>query len=440
MTPRRSTWRRIALGDVATFTMGQAPPGGLCNDDGIGTPFYRSGEFGAQRPVLRKWTTKPLKIGSASDVFICVVGANCGECNLGADGAIGRSIAAISPSESLDRDFLFHYLTSRRESLNAGSQGSAQGVITRADLRSVPLLLPPLDEQRRIVDVLEDHLSHLDAAEANLKVGKRKVANLEALIAESAYRGSLRHESDPIAEALLSPTAPRHRKVVAQLRNRPEWSLPAGWAWASVDEVSTMVIDGDHNPPRRVAMGIPHITARGVRDGAIVLDRCTYVSAEGFAQTSGRYLPAEGDVVVTCVGTIGRVAVVPSGLLFSADRNLAAIRVARDRMLPHFLALILTSVSLQRRMQSASSSTAQPHLYLKDLRSLPIAVPPLEVQNGLVSAARELLSAETRLIQEIETTQFKLAALRRSTLEAAFCGRLSGAAIDSEIMEELAGV
>ena len=80
------------LGDVATFEMGQAPPGEMCNKQGEGTLFVKAGEFGDLFPVKHEWTVKPLKFGKRGDVFICVVGATAGKLNLGVDCAIGRSV------------------------------------------------------------------------------------------------------------------------------------------------------------------------------------------------------------------------------------------------------------------------------------------------------------------------------------------------------------
>jgi type I restriction enzyme, S subunit len=357
-------------------------------------------------------------------------------------GTFGAFCAVLRARPGIQAKYLALYVKSHavRQRWSDAARGTNINNLKRDDLLSTPIPIPPLGEQRRIVDILEDHLSRLDAADSGLDAGGRKADAFGALIAEAAYRGSLVHEIVPIEEALGMPAASRRRRDFTAPRRCPEWPLPTGWSWASIDEVSALVIDGDHNPPRRVPTGVPHITAKGVRGGAIVLDGCTYVSAEGFAQTSARYRPVEGDVIVTCVGTIGRVAVVPPDLVFSADRNLAAVRLAPDRMLPQFLALILGSVSLQRHMHGASGSTAQPHLYLKDLRSLPVVVPPLETQAGLVSAAHELLASRARFAKEIAVTRLRLMAMRRSLLTAAFSGRLTGTSMDTEIIEELAGV
>ena len=139
--------------------------------------------------------------------------------------------------------------------------------------------------------------------------------------------------------------------------------LPSGWpkrdGFAESRLAGPLVTDRDHNPPRRVREGVPHLTARNVKGGYLVLDGCTFISHEDFAKVSRRYAPLPGDVIVTCVGTLGQTAIVPEGQTFSADRNLAAIR-PNQAMLSSFLKAALDALGPQTVMQSASGSTAQP--------------------------------------------------------------------------------
>ncbi len=87
---------------------------------------------------------------------MCVVGATAGKVNQGIDCAIGRSVAALRPDvDSLDPDYLYRYLSSKAEYLRAGSQGMAQGVITREMLGVLEIPLPPIEEQRRIAAILD---------------------------------------------------------------------------------------------------------------------------------------------------------------------------------------------------------------------------------------------------------------------------------------------
>lgn len=146
----------IQLGDIASVVMGQAPAGKDCNKEGNGYPFVKAGEFSADRPVIREWTTNPLKKAKDGDVLVCVVGATAGKINLGIDCAIGRSVAAVRPlSQRLDTSYLHHFLKTKTLVLRQGSQGLAQGVITREMLLGIEIPLPPLEEQRRIAAVLD---------------------------------------------------------------------------------------------------------------------------------------------------------------------------------------------------------------------------------------------------------------------------------------------
>ena len=65
----------VELGDVIEIVMGQAPPGDACNKEGIGKVFVKAGEFQGRFPVVREWTTKPLKHAKPGDTLVCVVGA-----------------------------------------------------------------------------------------------------------------------------------------------------------------------------------------------------------------------------------------------------------------------------------------------------------------------------------------------------------------------------
>lgn len=143
------------LGDLAHFVMGQAPSSADCNKTGQGVPFVKAGEFGESRPVICEWTISPLKLAKATDVLICVVGATAGKLNLGADCAIGRSVAAIRPGPNLDQMYLFHSLKEQVAKLRAGSQGSAQGVITSRMLDEIRIPDIAIEEQKRIAAILD---------------------------------------------------------------------------------------------------------------------------------------------------------------------------------------------------------------------------------------------------------------------------------------------
>ena len=158
--------RSVKLGEVAEFVMGQAPPGTECNTNGVGMIFVKTGEFGEPFPVVREWTTKPLKFAKRGDVLICVVGATVGKLNLAIDCAIGRSVAAIRPCSDLETRYLHTALVPFTLRLREQSRGSAQGVIGKSELGQVQIRLPPLAEQHRIVAKVDELMALCDRLEA----------------------------------------------------------------------------------------------------------------------------------------------------------------------------------------------------------------------------------------------------------------------------------
>lgn len=169
-----------ALGNVVDIVMGQAPPGSACNKVGNGVPFVKAGEFQDRRPIIREWTTKPLRMAQYDDTLVCVVGATAGKVNQGADCAIGRSVAAIRPHPAeIDPGYLYRFLSTTVHRLRGGSQGAAQGVITREMIGTLELELPTVPEQRRIAAILD----HADA----LRAKRRQVLTLLGTLTQSIF-------------------------------------------------------------------------------------------------------------------------------------------------------------------------------------------------------------------------------------------------------------
>lgn len=327
------------------------------------------------------------------DLLVCE-GGEIGRCAIWQGRAeyiaYQKALHRIRPGKFLDVRFLRYLL--EHHSLNGTLASLATGStilhLPQQQLRRVPVPVPPLDEQRRIVDLLEDHLSRVEAGQ-NL-VGKQRV-RLSGLSALCAHHLSTGHNG----------------------------------AWQTLADISRFITDGDHNPPKRVLDGVPHVTAKGVRpDGTIDLTAGTYVTEEGFEQTARRYRPLAGDVIITCVGTIGRIAVVPEGVRFSADRNLAAIRVDEDKVIPAYVALALRGIATQLKMARASGSTAQPHLYLRDLRATTIRVPDRAEQLRILASAASYIDGIAALDGEVAKTVRRAGFLRQGLLGAAFSGRL----------------
>ncbi|MFV8749502.1 restriction endonuclease subunit S [Nannocystaceae bacterium ST9] len=327
------------------------------------------------------------------------------------------------------------------ESLATGNQDSMRN-IGQDRVRQIAIPVPPEFQQHRIVAEIEKQFTRLDAAVSTLERVKANLRRARASVLKAAVEGRLVPTEAEIARAEGRDYEPASVLLARILDERKaRWpkgkkykepiepavdglsALPQGWAWASVEQLASLVTDGDHNPPARQSHGVPYLTSKNVRNGHIILDGCSFLSDESFAKTSARYIPNAGDVIVTCVGTIGEVATVPHGLVFSADRNLAAIRLI-DGTRTDFIHISLTSPRVREWLRNASGSTAQPHLYLKDLRRATVAIAPLAEQARIVAEVERRLTILDNLAATIDRRLTHCAHLRQSILKRAFEGKL----------------
>lgn len=269
---------------------------------------------------------------------------------------------------------LFH--AEKQALIKRFGKGSVHTTVYYPEVKAFHVYLPPINEQRRIV-------AKIDALQARSRRAREALDAVPALldrfrqsVLAAAFRGDLtadwraKHPPGGVepasvlldriraerkvrwveaeaekarasAEAAARKAGkswgpPEDAKVVAAARKKVEGKytepepvdaeaeglsdLPEGWCWATVEEISEFVTDGDHNPPKRVPEGIPHLTARNIKNWSLNFDKCSFLTPDGFEQTRKRYEPMCRDLIVTCVGTLGETAIVPPGVVFSADR------------------------------------------------------------------------------------------------------------------------
>jgi len=423
MTELPSGWVGSTLAEVADWSSGGTPRSG--------TPEYYGGDVlwavigdlndgrvfsTASTITVAGLDNSSAKVVEAGTVLVAMYGS-IGKLGIAqVPMATNQAIACAAPSSAITREWLFWWLRSQRKHLLAAGKGGTQSNISQTVLKPWPIPLAPCAEQERIVAAIEEAFSKLDAGEAGLRTVRQLLKRMRDAILAAAVTGRLLPQD---------PTDTPATKLLADLGVEPviDEHVPAAWASARLAELANLVTDGDHRPPKRVPSGIPHLTAKNVRGGRFDLTGCSFVDDAGFAQTRSRYEPIAGDVIVTCVGTIGRVAVVPEGLTFSADRNLAAVRL-RPVVEPQFAKLVLGSPAIQNWMAEASGSTAQPHLYLRDLRSIVVPVAPVEEQQRIVAEVDRQMSFLNACERTIDAGLERSAALRRTVLKAAFEGRL----------------
>ena len=181
-----ASWDVVRLGDVAEVVMGQSPPGPtvfeLDSDNQIdtGLPFIQgNAEFGDYFPHPVKWCVKPRKTAQPGDILISVR-APVGDTNRAIETiAIGRGLVAVRFT-AVDPDFGWHAINLAKVELERVRQGTTFDAIGKKDIANLTISIPPIDQQRKIAEVLDsidDSLDGLRAERDGMQVLKRSVAD-----------------------------------------------------------------------------------------------------------------------------------------------------------------------------------------------------------------------------------------------------------------------
>ena len=267
--------------------------------------------------------------------------------------------------------------------------GTTRLKLTKGALNGIPIPLPPLNEQRRIVAAIEEQLSRLDAAD----------------------------------EALAS----------AALRNEPLTQVTLGaafggdWPVGSLGELVSVIRGVTYKKEQaRSEAGegyLPIVRATNI-NGRLTLDDFVYVPA-GVVRPEQMLRP--GDVVVAAssgsASVVGKSAMLKESWVGSFGAFCAVLR-SREGVDPSYVAAFVSSPLVRRRWSSLAAGTNINNLKRDHIVETGIPVPPLSEQRRIVLEVEERLSSIDALRAAIERAQRRSAALRRAVLERAFRGEL----------------
>ena len=400
-----SGWEMARLGDLGTEVRGQVSPGSGTTYDLYSVPAFPTGKPEQIDGESIKSGKRPVE---EHDVLLCKINPRINRVWTVGPGHGQPQIASteylvLRLHEPRMASYVRYYLSSPRfrDWIKLAVEG-ATGSHTRA--KSGPILeqslpVPPLAEQHRIVAAVEQYFSHLSSAENALGAARRKVHALQRAAIGEACRGSW--HTEPLAE------------IITSLRNGVFVSRPA------------------LEPP-----GLPIYRISAVRPLRLRVDDIRYAHPE--PEGAEAYAVKSGDLLFTRYSGnpsyVGAAAVVPdlgSGVLHP-DK---LIRVVADRtkVLPEWIAAYVSVDEGRREVEQRLKTTAgQVGISGRQLKSVPIAVPPLDYQHSAVARIGEVMADQTRMEQQLETLLRKSSALRRSILATAFAGQLVPQSPDDE--------
>jgi len=253
--------------------------------------------------------------------------------------------------------YLFRVLSSpvvKRQIPRIARQSVNQSSFGIRAFSGIKIPLPPLPEQRRIAAIL-------DKADA-VRRKRQQTLDLADQFLHSAFLDLF---GDPVIN-------------------------PKGWPVKKLRGVSDLITDGEHLTPKRTERGVKLLSARNIKDGFVDLEeKVDHISPQEYERLRRRVDPTKGDLLISCSGTIGRVAVLELDEGLALVRSVALVRLKSADMIPQFGAFMLRTPYVQAHMRRGSKASSQANLFQGEIAKLPMLVPPLEVQEKFATLAAQ---------------------------------------------------
>jgi type I restriction enzyme S subunit len=346
--------------------------------------------------------------------------------------------------QSFPRKFFFYYLV--REDLRKDAQRNMTGSagqlrVPLSYMQQIPIALPPLPEQHRIVAKIEELFTKLDAGVEALKRVKTQLKRYRQSVLKHAFEGKLtaewreahKHELEPASVLLERIKHERKKTAKGKYKELPPLDasnlpqLPEGWMWTRLSDYSSLITKGE-SPNWQgfeyVDSGITFIRSENVLWGKVDISEAAQIPQE-FHNKLKRSQVRPNDVLINLVGaSIGRSGLAPE-MIESANINQAVALVrCNQSLLPAYLMHVFLSPQVQEAIRASKVETARPNISLEDLRDLAVPLASVPEQYKIVEEIERRFSVADQIEKTVDHSLKQAERLRQSILKRAFEGKL----------------
>jgi type I restriction enzyme S subunit len=383
-------WHKCRLEEVSQIIPGQSPSSDTYNSEKNGLPFYQGkADFGLISPTPKVWCSEPIKIAEKDDILLSVR-APVGPTNIATEKCcIGRGLCAIRVNENTNRKFISYYFKMFENTISKMGSGSTFTAITTEDVKNLKILLPPFDEQERIVNIIETKL--------------KSVKKLKDIFFDRTKYCEILSKS--YFQKLFNDLEIKKLGDIASIITKGTTPTSIGFNFQSE--------------------GVNFIKIESISsDGKFLTDMFNYISVD-CNNALNRSKLQENDILFSIAGALGRTAIVTNEVLpANINQAIALIRIPKDIIDYKYVFYILQSSELLKQFEKLKRGNAQLNLSLEDIRNLRIPLPSIQEQTQIAkSIETKLNSVEKIRIAEKEQLLY-INALPSSVLRQAFEGKL----------------
>lgn len=318
---------------------------------------------------------------------------------------LASNLIMIKCYNEQDYDWLYYFFLSPigLEELLSITTGTAVLKFNKTDLKTIALPVPPLHEQRRIVDRIESLFAKLDEAKEKAQAVVDSFELRKSAILHMAFTGELTE------------------------RWRKEHGVGLD-SWQKTNIGSIADVKGGKRVPKGMSLttddtGHPYIKAGNLKLGT-VLDEGIMFVPDDVLQYIKNYTVTAGDVYITNVGAcIGDCGVIPDKY-DGANLTENAVKITNLKCDGHFLSWYISSNEVQQRIKNLIASATLGKLSIANIKTMPVSLPTKEEQQEIVCILKGLQSREQQAKSAAESVFDQIDTIKKVILARAFRGEL----------------
>jgi len=282
-------------------------------------------------------------------------------------------------------------------------------------IKNLSLPVPPLAEQKRIVEKIEELLPLVERYEKAWtrleELNKKFPLDMQKAILGQAIQGKLveQRAEEGTGQELFEAIQEEKQKLIEEGKLKkqkvlPEitedeipFEIPESWKWVRLGEILYKLTDGAHSTPKYTDYGIPFISVKDLSSGNLDFSSCRFITKEEHKVLYNRCNPEYGDILLTKVGTTGIPVIVDTDKEFSLFVSVALLKFNQKKISNIFLKYLINSPLVQIQAKENTRGVGNKNWVMRDISNTLIPLPPLAEQKRIVDKIEDLLPLVEKL-------------------------------------------
>lgn len=335
-----------------------------------------------------------------NDYIILVDGENSGEIfTVKSTGIMGSTFKKLNISKLINVDYILCNIRCNQNLFRTNKKGAAIPHLDKQLFKNLIINLPPIEEQGRIVEKIEELFSDIDNGIEDLKIAQAQIKQYRQSVLKSAFEGKL-YKTSEWKEVDI-------KKIISREKN----ALKAG-PFGSALKKEIYVANGYK------IYGQEQVISQNPFLGNY------YINEEKYQQLiSCSVKPL--DILISLVGTIGKVLILPKGIEKGIiNPRLIKVTLDVDQYLPAFFKLYFESQYLRSLFKTKAHGATMDVLNLSILKEIPFPLPTIPEQQQIVAEIEKRFAVADEMEKAVNDSLLQAEKLKQSILKQAFAGKL----------------